>query len=32
MPSKYGVRIRQPNPEASQSPNSTTSSSASQVR
>ena len=32
MPSKYGVRIRQPNPEASQSPSSTTSSSASQVR
>ena len=28
MPSKYGVRIRQPNPEASHSPSSTTSSSA----
>ena len=32
MPSKYGVRSRQPKPEAIHSPNSTTSSSASQVR
>ncbi len=32
MPSKYGVRIRQPNPDASQSPSSTTRSSDSQVR
>ena len=32
MPSKYGVRIRQPNPEASHSPSITTSSTLSQVR
>ena len=32
MPSKYGVRIRQPKPDASQRPNSTTSITASMVR
>ena len=32
MPSKYGVRIRRPKPDASHSPSSTTSRIASQVR
>ena len=32
MPSKYGVRTQRPNPEENHRPNSTSSSSASQVR